>query len=184
MSSRPKTGPELKADQLSPTELMILVLISHEGADTLYALHRETLHSAGALVPALAKLKAKGLLHAEVAGPRNRQQFRVPAGALKEIEEQWRSSAQTHIMDCDAVLKLCKAAELFDIQEAIQYAHSAAELRATELWKHYKNRAGQVEAPEVNPFSYGSYRNVRRFYQLQAEEQILRAVEAALLTDA
>lgn len=176
---------------MSPTELLILALISHGHAPTLYALQQETLLSAGALFPALAKLKAKGLLQAEPRGPRRRQQFYVPAGVLKKMvdkwessgmEEKWKASAQNHIADCDAVLKLCKAAEIFDLPEAVKYAHSAAELRASELRK-YTNRKGQIEAPAVDLTSYRSYREVARFYQLQAEEHTLRAVEAALKTD-
>jgi DNA-binding MarR family transcriptional regulator len=185
MSSRVKSnisGTAKEAGKLSPTELLILALISHGHAPTLYALQKETLLSAGALFPALAKLKAKGLLHAEPLGPRKRQQFRVPASVLRKIEEKWKSSAQDHIADCDAVLKLCKAAEIFNLPEAVDYAHSAAELRASELRK-YTNREGRIEAPEVDLVSYRSYRDVARFYQLQAEEHTLRAVEAALKTD-
>ena len=176
---------------MSPTELLILAIISHGHAPTLYALQQETLLSAGALFPALAKLKAKGLLQAEPRGLRKRQQFHVPAGVLKKMvdkwessgmEEKWKASAQDHIADCDAVLKLCKAAEIFDLPEAVKYAHSAAELRASELRK-YTNRKGQIEAPAVDLVSYRSYREVARFYQLQAEEHTLRAVEAALKTD-
>jgi hypothetical protein len=92
------------------------------------------------------------------------------------------SEDEDHIADCDAVLKLCKAAEIFDLPEAVEYAHSAAELRASELRK-YTNREGHIDAPELNPFSYRSYRDVARFYQLQAEEHTLRALEAALRTD-
>ena len=167
---------------MSPTELLILALIAHGHAPTLYALQKETLLSAGALVPALAKLEAKGLLHAEAVGPRKRRQFRVPPSAMRKMEERWKSSIQDHIADCDAVLKLCKAAEIFDLTEAVEYAHSAAELRASELRK-YRNREGQIEAPAVDYVNYRSYRDVARFYQLQAEEHTLRAVEAALRTD-
>ena len=167
---------------MAPTELLILALISHGHAPTLYALQKETLLSAGALVPALAKLNAKGLLHAEPLGPRKRQRFRVAKDVMKKNEEKWKSSAQDHIADCDAVLKLCKAAEIFNLPEAVEYARSAAEFRASELRK-YTNKNGEIEAPELNPFSYRSYRDVARFYQLQAEEHTLRAVEAALKTD-
>jgi DNA-binding MarR family transcriptional regulator len=177
------SGSAKEAGKLSPTEFLILALISHGHAPTLYALQKETLLSAGALVPALAKLKASGLLHAEALGPRKRQQFRVPAGSLRKMAERWKLSAQDHIADCDAVLKLCKAAEIFDISEAVEYARLAAELRASELRK-YTNKQGRIEAPGVNPFSYRSYKDVARFYQLQAEEQTLRAVEAALKKDA
>jgi DNA-binding MarR family transcriptional regulator len=168
--------------KLAPTEFLILALISYGHATTLYALQKETQLSAGALVPALAKLKAKGLLQAEALGPRRRQQFRIPASAVKKLGERWKSSVQEHMADCDAVLKLCKAAEIFDLPEAVEYAHSAAELRASELRK-YTNRKGQIEAPAVDLVSYRSYREVARFYQLQAEEHTLRAVEAALKTD-
>jgi DNA-binding PadR family transcriptional regulator len=85
---------------LSPTELLILALISHGHAPTLYALQKETLLSAGALVPALAKLKADGLLEAEALGPRKRRQFRVPPGVLRKMEERWKSGAEDHIADC------------------------------------------------------------------------------------
>jgi len=182
------SGAPNKARKWSPTELLILALISHGHATTLYALQKETLLSAGALVPALAKLKAEGLLHAESLGPRKQQQFRVPAVIAEKIrrktgktwiEEKWKASAQAHITDCDAVLKLCKAAEIFAMREAAEYAYSAAELRASELRK-YTNREGRLEAPVLNPFSYRSYRDVARFYQLRAEEQTLRALEAAL----
>ncbi len=176
---------------MSPTELLILALISHGHALTLYALQKETQLSAGAVFPALAKLKAKGLLQAEALGPRKRQQFRVPSGVLKKMvdkwessgmEEKWKASARDHIADCDAVLKLCKAAEIFDLPEAVEYAHEAAEFRAAELRK-YMNRKGQIEAPGIDLVSYRSYRVAARFYQLQAEEHTLRAVEAALRTD-
>jgi hypothetical protein len=183
--TRPKlnnSGTAKEARTLAPTELLILALISHGHAPTLYAMQKETLLSAGALFPALAKLKAKGLLYAEPIGPRKRQQFHVPPSALKTMEEKWKSSAQGHIADCDAVLKLCKAAEIFDLPEAVEYAHSAAEFRATELRK-YTNRKGQIEAPAVDLVSYRSYREVARFYHLQAEEHTLRAVEAALKKD-
>ena len=176
------SGPAKDARKLAPTELLVLALISHGYATTLYSLQKETLLSAGALVPALAKLQAKRLLRAESSGVRKRQEFRTPAGIVKKIEEQWKASAQDHIGNCDAVLKLCKAAEIFDIGEAVLYAHSAAELRSSELRK-YTNREGHLETPEVNPFSYRSYRQLARFYQLQAEEQTLRAVEATLRTD-
>lgn len=177
---RPRTAKELT--KLTPTEFLIVALISYGHATTLYALQKETSLSAGALVPALTNLKAKGLLQVEASGARNRQQFRVPAGVLKKIEEKWKSSAQDHLADCDAVLKLCKAAEIFDLSEAVEYARSAAELRALELRK-YTHRKGHLEAPELHPFSYRSYRDVARFYQLQAEEQTLRALETALRTD-
>ncbi len=187
MSSRRFQNPNIsgtakEAGKLSPTELLILALISHGYAPTLYALQKETLLSAGALFPALAKLKTKGLLQAEELGPRKRQQFRVPPGALRKIEEKWKSGAEDYIADCDAVLKLCKAAEVFDLPEAVEYAHSAAELRASELRK-YTNQRGRIEAPKLDPFSYRSYRDVARFYQFQAEEQTLRTLEAALRTD-
>lgn len=159
-----------------------MALVSHGHAPTLYALQTETLLSAGALVPALAKLKAKGLLQAEALGPRNRQRFRVPASILKKMGEKWKSSARDYTADCDAVLKLCKAAEIFHLSEAVEYAHSAAELRASELRK-YTNREGKIEPPTVDFASYRSYRDVARFYQLQAEEHVLRAVEAALRTE-
>jgi DNA-binding MarR family transcriptional regulator len=175
-------GRQEEDSKLTPTELLILALISHGHAPTLYALQKETLLSAGALFPALAKLKAKGLLHAEPLGPRKRQQFRVPASVLKKIAEKWKSSAQDHIADCDAVLKLCKAAEILDLPNAVKYAQSAAELRASELRK-YTNSKAQIEAPEVDLVSYRSYRDVARFYQLQAEEHTLRTLEAALRTD-
>jgi len=68
---------------------------------------------------------------------------------------------------------------MFDLSYAGEYAHSAAERRASELRK-YTNARGRVKAPEVDPFSYRSYRDVARFYQLQAEEQTLRAVERAV----
>jgi DNA-binding PadR family transcriptional regulator len=171
-----------ETEELSPTELLILALISHGHAPTLYALQKETQLSAGAVFPALAKLKNKGLLQTEPRGPRKRQQFRVSAGVLKRMAATWRSSAPDHISDCDAVLKLCKAAEIFDLPEAVEYAHSAAELRASELRK-YTNRKGRIEAPGLELVSYRSYREVARFYQLQAEERTLRAVEAALKTD-
>lgn len=185
MSTRAKSniaGSAKEAGRLTPTELLILALISHGHAPTLYALQKETLLSAGALFPALAKLKDKGLLRAEAVGPRKRQQFHVPPRVLKEIEAKWKSSIQDHIADCDSVLKLCKAAEIFDLSEAVEYAHKAAELRASELRK-YTNRNGQIEPPEIDFVSYRSYRDVARFYQLQAEEHVLRAVEAALRTD-
>jgi DNA-binding PadR family transcriptional regulator len=168
--------------KLSPTELLILALISHGHAPTLYALQKETLLSAGAVFPALAKLKAKRLLETEPRGPRKRQQFRVSPGVLEKMAAIWKSSADDHIADCDAVLKLCKAAEIIDLSEAVEYAHSAAELRASELRK-YTNRDGKIEPPEVDFVSYRSYRDLARFYQLQAEEHVLRAVEAALRTD-
>ncbi len=161
---------------------MILALVSHGHAPSLYALQKETLLSAGALFPALAKLKAKKMLHAEQLGPRNRQQFGVPPGVLSKIEEKWKSCAEEHIADCDAVLKLCTAAEIFDLPEAVEYAHSAAELRASELRK-CTNREGQIEAPAIDFVSYRSYTEVARSYQLQAEEHTLRAVEAALKMD-
>jgi len=167
---------------LSPTELLILALISNGQGRTLYALQKETLLSAGAVFPALAKLKDKGLLKPEPLGPRQRQQFRVSPGVLQKMAAIWRSSAHDHISDCDAVLKLCKAAEIFDLSEAVEYAHSAAGLRASELRK-YTNRDGKIEPPKVDFVSYRSYRDVARFYQLQAEEHVLRAVEAALRTD-
>jgi len=173
------SGTAKEAGKLTPTELLILALISHGHAPTLYALQKETLLSAGALVPALAKLTAKGLLHAEPLGPRKRQRFRIAKDVMEKNTEKWKSSAQDHIADCDAVLKLCKAAEIFDLPEAVEYAHSAAELRAAELRK-YTNQKGHIEAPEVDPLSYRSYRDVARFYQLQAEEHTLRAVEEAL----
>jgi len=176
------SGRAEEAGKLSPTELLIVALISHGHAPTLYALQKETLLSAGAVFPALAKLKAKGLLQTEPRGPRKRQQFRVSTGVLKKMAATWKSSAQDHIADCDAVLKLCKAAEIFDLPEAVEYAHSAAELQASELRK-YTNRRGQIEAPAVDLVSYRSYREVARFYQLQAEERTLRAVEEALKTD-
>ena len=168
--------------KLTPTEFLILGLISHAHATTLYALQKETSLSAGALVPALANLRAKGWLQVEASGARNRQQFRVPAGIRRKIEEKWKASAQDHIADCDAVLKLCKAAEIFNLPEAVEYAYSAAELRAGELRK-YTNRTGHIEAPEVDLRTYRSYRDVARFHQLQAEEQTLRAIEAALRTE-
>lgn len=167
----------------SPTELLIIALISHGYAPTLYALQKETLLSPGALVPALAKLRDKGLLEVEPAGPRNRQQFHVPAAVLEKIGNQWRSTAPDYIGNCEAVLKLCKAAEIFDIQEGVKYADEAAELRATKLRK-YRNKAGDIVAPEPDFRSYRSYREVAEFYQLQAEEQTLRAILAALKTDA
>jgi DNA-binding PadR family transcriptional regulator len=185
MSNRRKrhvSGPAKEAGRLSPTELLILALISRGHAPTLYALQKETLLSAGALVPALAKLREKGLLQAKALGPRKRQQFRVPPAIWKKIEERWKSSTRDHIADCNAVLKLCKAAEIFDLRAAVEYAHEAAEFRASELRK-CTNRNGQIEAPEVDFVSYLSYRKVARFYQLQAEEHVLRAVEAALRTD-
>jgi DNA-binding PadR family transcriptional regulator len=190
MKNRKFPGTEKEARKCSPTELLILALISYGHATTLYALQKETLLSAGALVPALTKLKADGLIQAESVGPRRRQQFRVGAVILKRVErkteqtikENWNASAQAHMADCDAVLKLCKAGEIFDLPEAVEYAHSAAEFRASELRK-YTNQEGRVEAPEIDPFSYRSYRDVARFYQLQAEEHTLRAVEAALKTD-
>jgi DNA-binding PadR family transcriptional regulator len=172
----------IRIEKLPPTELLILALISHGHAPTLYALQKETQLSAGALFPALAKLKAKGLLQTEPRGPRKRQQFRVSASLLKKMGVTWKSSAQDHIADCDAVLKLCKAAEIFDLPEAVEYARSAVEFRASELRK-YTNREGQIEAPAIDLVSYRSYREVARFYQLQAEEHTLRAVEAALKTD-
>jgi|SRR5271157_1525664 len=171
-----------ESKKLSPTELLIIALISN-GWRTLYALQKETLLSAGALVPALEKLRDKGLLHAEPAGPRNRRQFRVPAAISKNIGEKWKASADDHIVDCDAVLKLCKAAEIFDIQAAVKYADEALELRAEKLRK-YRNKAGDIVAPEPDYRSYLSYREVAKFYRLQAEEQTLRAIVAALKTDA
>lgn len=167
---------------LAPTEFLILALISYGHATTLYALQKETLLSAGALFPALAKLRGKGLLEADASGPRKRRAFRLAVGAVKNIEEKWKTSAPDHIADCDAVLKLCKAAEIFDLPGAVEYAHSAAELRAKELRK-YTSRTGQVEAPQLDPFSYRSYRDVARFFQLQAEEQTLKQLEAALRSD-
>lgn len=186
MSTRVKpntSGTAKEAGKLSPTELLILALISHGHGRTLYALQKETLLSAGAVFPALAKLKAKGLLQPEPLGPRKRQRFRVPPGVLKKMPAIWKSSAEDHIADCDAVLKLCKAAEIFDIQEAVKYAHEAAELRAAKLRK-YRNEAGDIVAPEPDFRSYLSYREVAEFYRLQAEEQTLRAILAALKTDA
>jgi hypothetical protein len=185
MSNRGKpntSGTAKEVGKLSPTELLILALISHGHGRTLYALQKETLLSAGAVFPALAKLKAKGLLKPEPLGPRKRQRFRVPPGVLKKMAAIWKSSAEDHIADCDAVLKLCKAAEIFDLPAAVEYAHSAAEHRVSELRK-YTNPDGHIEAPDLNPFSYLSYKNVARFYQLQAEKQTLTALEAALKTD-
>src|SRR5262249_10227987 len=176
------SGPKQEGKKWSPTELLIVALISHGHAPTLYALQRETLLSAGALVPALAKLKAKGLLHADETGPRNRKQFRVPAGVLSRVAEEWKASAQAHIADCDAVLKLCKAAEIFDLPEAVEYAHAGAEFRTAELRK-YTSRTGHIEAPDVDPRSFRSYKDVARFHQLQAEQLTLTALEKALRTE-
>jgi len=167
----------------SPTELLIIALISHGFVPTLYALQKETLLSPGALVPALAKLKEKGLL-VEVGepGPRNRLQLRVPQAVLKKIDDEWRSTAPDYIENCDAVLKLCKAAEIVDMQEAVKYANEAIELRVEKLRK-YRNKAGEIVAPKPDYRSYLSYREVAEFYRLQAEEQTLRAILGALKTD-
>ena len=190
MKNRNFSGTAKEARKYSPTEILILTFIARGHATTLYALQKETLISAGALVPALARLKAEGLISLDPVGLRKRQQFRINSVIFKKargyketaIEENLKASAQEHIADCDAVLKLCKAAEILDLSYAVEYAHSAAELRASELRK-YTSQEGRVEAPEVDPFSYRSYLDVARFYQLQAEEHTLRAVEAALMTD-
>jgi hypothetical protein len=92
-------------------------------------------------------------------GPRKRQRFNVFAEALRKMEEKLKSIASDHIADCDAVLKLCKAGKIFDLPEAVEYAHSAAEPRASELRK-CTNRKGHLEATPTKsvqlPFLLGS----------------------------
>ncbi len=166
-----------------PTELLVLSLIFYARASSLYALQQETALSAGALVPALRKLKAKGLLHAGLLGPRRRQEFSVKVGIPEmALEENWKSVAGRFIDDSDAVLKLCKVAEHFNLPLAVEYAKAAAEFRGAELRK-YTNREGHIQAPELNVYSFRSYKEVARFHQLQAEEVTLRVVEAALTAE-
>ncbi len=166
----------------SPTELLLIVLISHKVATSLYELQKETLLSPGALVPALRKLKARRCVRVHKAGPRGRKQFYVPEEVLAELESEWTKAALSHIDDFDAVLKLCKAAENANLPKAVAYAHAAAKRRASEL-DIYADDTGRRTAPKLEFDSYPSYKELARFYQLQAEESTLKALEAALRTD-
>jgi len=179
-TNRPRTSKD--AGKIAPTELLILALVAHGHARTLYALQKETFLSAGALVPALRKLMDKGLLRSEEPGLRGRLEFQVPQSKAKEIEEKWKATAKEHIGDCDAVLKLCKAAEIFDLPEAVDLASSALQLRTAEL-RNYTNPNGQRRVPQIDPYNFRSFWDVARFYKLQAEEQTLREVKRALESD-
>jgi hypothetical protein len=175
-----KSGTARQAGKLTPNEFLILALIWGGHANTLYTLQKKTLLSAGALVPALLKLKAKRLLELDAKGPRKRQEFRVSEGAMAKIKKQWYS--RDHVADCDAVLKLCKAGQVIDIASTVEYAAGCVGYRDAELRK-YTNQAGVVEAPKVDVFSYRSYTDVARFYRLLAELKTLEAVSAALNTE-
>lgn len=174
------SGAATQTGKLTPTEFLILALIWGGHANTLYTLQKETQLSTGALAPALAKLRGKGLLQAALLGARKRQEFRVPEGAMKEIKEQWYS--RSHTTDGDAVLKFCKAGQVFDLASAVEYSASCVGYRDAELGK-YTNQLGVVEPPKVDVFSYRSYMELARFYRLLAEVKTLEAVSAALQTE-
>jgi hypothetical protein len=177
-----RKSAEERVKKLSPTELLVLALVWGQHANTLYSLQKETLHSAGALAPAVAKLVNRGLLEIDSPGPRSRVEFHVSKGVVKAMEHEWKIVLQDHIGDCDAVLKLCKAGEIFDLPAAIEFAQEAAALRELELRK-YKDDHGRLKAPELDPFRYISYWEVERFHRLQAEQHTIRAVEAGLRKD-
>ncbi len=101
---------------------------------------------------------------------------------MKTMEREWKSTLKDHISDCGAVLKLCKAGEIFDLPAAIEYAREAAALRELELRK-FKDDRGRLKPPEIDPFHYVSYWEVERFHRLRAEKQTIRAIEAALRKD-
>ena len=164
---------------LGPTELLVLTLIARGRATTLYALQQETSLSAGALVPALAKLRTKRLLYAESPGPRNRQEFSVEPEIMGQMETNWKSIAGRHIEDCDATIKLLKVAEQFNLSLAMEYVHEAVQRRFSAI-RLYTNRDGDIEIPKLDLRKFSSYRAVARFNTLQAELQTLQAMEIAL----
>src|ERR1039457_4432123 len=96
-----KSGTRKQVGKLTPNEFLIWALIWGGYANTLYSLQKETQLSAGALVPALAKLIDKGLLQEEVlVGPRKRREFRASKRDMGKMGEKWVASAMDHIPDC------------------------------------------------------------------------------------
>ncbi len=153
-----------------------MVLISKDIARTQYALQTKTRLSSGAILLTLRHLVARGVLTPSAKkGPRGRQEFELVPGAMTAFAHRLRESARTHIEDADGILRVCKAAELFDTARlSLELAHEAAHWRSQQL----RDAVGVTietlatrERQELRPYVFLS-----RFSRIMAEERMFRSL--------
>ena len=154
----------------------------YRGSGSQYEMQKETLLSAGVLVPCLRKLKDAGLITVEKPGRRERRQISITTAGRSVLEEQWRKALDENISDFEAVLKLCKVGEWISLEEAIGFCQRAVEFRSKQL-SFYERPDKVREAPILDSYSLASYRELAKFHRLQGEEIVLRALKKALIDD-